>query len=550
MLIAMLAAGAFAEESPATSIDQQLQQAAQLFADRQYEQAAQIYQSLLGTENFEQASWALELYGVCLEKQGDFAAAEAAYLRWLEEYADSAGEVRVKQRLLALQTAAVEPRALGRTTGSGLARTQFYGSASLMYRGLTREVDGGDRETAISSISGDMDLHFRAGDGDWFWRGRANGGYMSDHSDGDASDGRVANLYLGIGHEPSGTELLLGRKRNSDTGVYGYLDGASLEVPLSERISINALAGQLSTSSRESSDSDRFVYAMGVEYQAPNSGLRARFYAAQQEYDGLTERQAIGGEFTWFNDWTRHFVVLDYDTKFQELNNALYSGNFDLTDSTNIALSLGYQRSPFLSASNAIIGVYDVELKDYLEREGDGRDIYDAALEKTAINSYLSAVINQELRGGHRVVGELYHFELSDLPEYDFSPDAPDSDANTTLGLQYIWPSALFDGDSLSMGVRYTDGDTSDSTSIYFHEKLYLDSGVNMTLRLRATQRRLSEYDRDSLTLRPAVRLDWYISRDLLLESELGYEWWSQDFGRDDYEVQQLFIILGLRKRF
>lgn len=550
-LLAMLffstaALGALDEEQVA----QQLREAADLFADKQYQQAAEHYLSLTEAENVEQASWALELYGVCLEKQYDLPGATAVYQQWLQRYAGSSGEMRVQQRLLALETAAMQPRQTGRTLASGANDTVFYGSASLMYRGLTREVDGQDRETALSALAGDVDLHFQSRSGDWAWRGRANGGYLIDESDRGDSDGRVGNLYLGVTHEPSGAELLVGRRRSADTGIYGYLDGASFNYPVNDSIAFSLIAGTTSTSSRESSENDRMVYALGAEFTVPDSAMKFQFYMMEQDYDGLTERRAVGGQFSYFNDTSRHFMVLDYDIKFRELNNVMYNGNWDISHQTNLALSLGYQRSPFLSARNAIIGEYDTDLDDYLERLEDGQDIYDAALDKTALNQYGSLVLNRELSNGHRIIGEIYHFELSDLPRYDFSPDAPDSEANTTFGLQYIWTEALFQNDTLSMGVRYTDGDLTESTTLFLDEKFYLDHGLNLVLRMRASQRTVTAFDQDALTLRPGIRLDWYITPDLLLETELGYEWLAQDFGENDFEVQQGFVVLGLRKRF
>ncbi len=33
--------------------------------------------------------------------------------------------------------------------------------------------------------------------------------------------------------------------------------------------------------------------------------------------------------------------------------------------------------------------------------------------------------------------------------------------------------------------------------------------------------------------MRPGVRLEWYIKPDLMLDTEVGYEWLSQDFQSD-----------------
>ncbi len=544
-----LVAGAVAEvPGDREEVAVRLQEAARLFAEDDFSTAAAMYLELSAAQDPEQAAWAYELYGVCLEKQGDLAGAGAVYEQWLQSYPRSVGEGRVRQRLLAVRTASDQPRlAAARRPGRD---TQVYGSASMRYRGLVREVDGQDRETPISSIAGDVDLHLRGQSDGWLWRGRVNGGYLSDHGDRGDSDGRVSNLYMGVTHRRSGTELVVGRRRSRDLGVYGYLDGASLSVPLAGSVSLLATVGLPSSSSREQGDSDRLVYALGAEFAPDKSALNLQGYIVEQEFDGLTERRALGGQLSWFNDTSRYFAVLDYDVEFGELNNFTFNGSWDVGAATNLSTTLGYQRSPFLSASNAIIGEYGVNLDEYIDTLDPGRDVYDAALDKTALSRYASVVLNRELDNGHRLIAEVYHFELSELPRYEFSPDAPDSDANTTYGLQYVWPDAVFASDSLSVGLRYTAGDTSEVLSIYTDERVYASRGLTVTLRLQASRRTLDEVDQDAVLARPGVRLDYEFNRDLFLEAEFGYEWLLQEFGSEDFEVQQGFLILGVRRRF
>lgn len=492
---------------------------------------------------------ALELYGVCLEKQGDHEAAQDIYRTWLEKYPDSEGSTRVGQRLLAVQTAAMQPRASSRVVSRG-NDSQFYGSTSLMYRGMTYKVDGYDRETTVSSLSGDADLHFRASDGDWQWRGRATGGYLSDHSGRDRSDGRVSNLYAGLAHEPTGLEFTLGRQRSTRTGIFGYFDGATLGYSPNDSLTLKLVGGSSTSSSREGIDTDRLVYGLGGEYAVADSTLQIHGYLVEQTYDSLTERRAVGGGLSWFNEYSNYFLTADYDVEFSEINSLIFNGSWQAGQGTNVALSLGYQRSPFLTASNATIGEYDVDLRDYLESLQGDDDLYDIALEKTALSQYASLVLSKRLADDHRLVAEVYHYSLSDLPDFGFSESASDSDANTTLGLQYIWANALFDNDYLSSGIRYTFGDVTDTANIYMDEKFRVAERAHLVLRMRAFRRWMDELGQESTSLRPALRLEWYLSADLMFEVELGYEWLTQEFAATDFDSQQGFLVTGLRKRF
>ncbi|MCB1695928.1 MAG: hypothetical protein H6984_01660 [Pseudomonadales bacterium] len=528
----------------------QLKEAARLYGKKDYAAAADIYRRLSEGDDPEQAAWALELFGACSEQMGERYDALAVYDSWLERYPGTAGEVRVKQRRDALLTAIAEPQAALRVASARTDETTVFGNASLMYRGMRSKIDNQDAQTPISSLAGDLDMQMRARTDAFLWRGRVSGGYLGDQSDRGDSNARVSNLYLDIIHEASGAELTVGRQRTSSYGVYGYFDGASFSYPVAGFSTVTVMGGTVANTSEDAPNSDHQVYGLGTELHFPDPALRLRLYGVEQTFDGLTERRAIGGEVSWFNDFSNYLVIADYDLEFQETNNLLFNGNWNIGDTTNLALSLGYQRSPFLSATNALIGEYDVSLDQLVEGLDNGTDIYDAALERTAVSRYASLVVSQQLTDRLRMVGEVFYYELSDLPQYDPTYETADSDANTTWGLQVILEDALFSNDSLSTGVRYTTGDVSDGIVVYMDEKLRLADDFDLVLRLSGAQRTLSDYNQDTYTVRPAVQLYWYLRPDLMLDAEAGYEWMSQDFESENFQVQQAYMLLGLRKRF
>ncbi len=531
-------------------IDLQLKRAAALYGQQEYDQAIGIYQLLSQVPNPGQAAWALELYGVCLEKQNEHDGAMNIYTRWLAQYPDSAGEPRVRQRLAALNTAATEPRAARRKANKRRGDNAIYGSTSVFYRGLRRKVNDQQAETAINSLQADLDLHIRGHAGNFLVRSRVNGGYLSDLSSHQRSDGRISNLYLDATHQPSGAELTLGRQRTNENGIYGYLDGLALLYPVTDKFALSLVGGSVALNSRETVGSQRRVFGLGSDIHFDNPGWQLHIYAVEQTFEGLTERRAVGGEVSYFNTFSHYLFIADYDIKFNEPNNLLFNGNWNLSQSTNLALSAGYQRSPFLTASNALIGEYDIDLDRFVEGLDEDTDIYDAALAKTAISRYGSLVINQQLSERLRVIGELYRYEMTDLPVFDPAFDSPDSDANTTLGLQFVLSDGIFDNDYLSTGARYTHGDTSNSASLYADEKLRFNQSINLTLRLLGSRRWVNNADRDTYTLRPALRLNWFFNPTFLLDAELGYEWLSQQFETMDFEARQTYLMLGLRKRF
>lgn len=530
-------------------IKKQMNYAATLYRQGDYVRAAAVYKLLAKISFQEHAAWAFELYGVCLEKQGRHAEAIDTYQNWLSQYSETTDKSRVEQRLAALETARSDPQLKRRQVSKRNNDNALYGSTSVFYRGLRRKIDGQDAETAISSVSADIDLHMRARSGDFLWRSRVNGGYVQDHSSRGQSNTRISNMFVSVTHKPSGAELAVGRQRRNDNGIYGYFDGVDFSFPITRHASLNLIAGSVSHSSRESSASDRRIFGIGSDLDFSNPGLRLHLYAVEQTFEGITERRALGGEFSYFTKSSHYLLVADYDVKFNAPNNLLFNASWDATSKTSIALSMGYQRSPFLSASNALIGEFDKDIEDLIDDLDDG-DIYDAALDKTATSRYASIVINQQLSKRLRLVGELYRYELTDFPIYDPSFDSPDSDINTTAGIQFILDDAIFNNDILSSGLRYSKGDTADSVSIYVDEKLRFGRNLNLVLRMLASQRKIALNSQSAYTLRPSVRLNWYITTNLQLDMEMGVEWLSQESEPEDFSAQQAFGIIGLRKRF
>lgn len=533
-----------------SQVDMQLKQAAGLYGQKNYAQASSIYQLLSHVPNENQASWAFELYGVCLEKQQDHTGAMAIYSAWLEQYPDSAGQSRVRQRLVSLNTAAAEPKKARKKNARRRIDNAIYGSTSLVYRGLRRKVNDENSETAISALQADLDLHIRARTGNILVRSRVNGGYLSDYSERRDSDGRISNLYLGVTHEPSGAEVTVGRQRTNENGIYGYLDGLAFSYPVTDKFALNLVTGSVAASSRASPGSDRRVYGLGADFRFTKPGWKLQLYAIEQTFASITERRAVGGEASFFNDYSHYLLIADYDIKFNEPNNFLFNGSWDVSKSTKLSLSLGYQRSPFLTASNALNGEFDVDLEQFIDSLDEESDIYDAALAKTAISRYASVIVNQQLSERLRLIGEIYRYQLSDLPVFNPAFDTPDSDANTTFGLQFVLANAIFSNDYLSTGARYTQGDSSNSASLFIDEKLRFNRHLNLTLRLLGSRRWVNDVNRDAHTLRPATRLDWYITPTFLLDFELGYEWLLQDFESEEFKAHQGFLIMGLRKRF
>jgi hypothetical protein len=197
-----------------------------------------------------------------------------------------------------------------------------------------------------------------------------------------------------------------------------------------------------------------------------------------------------------------------------------------------------------------MIGEYVEDLDQLVEELDETQDIYDAALDKTALNRYGSLVVNQQLSERQTLIAEVYHYEISDLPRYEGFDDEDDSTSSTTFGLQWIAMDMMLDNDILRLGGRYTESDASSSIGLYLDEKLRFGDHLNIIARLQLSHRSLEDRDQDTYSVRPGLRLDWTVLPDVLLDIELGYEYLLQEFDAGDFEVHQAFVVFGVRSRF
>lgn len=445
----------------------------------QYSQAGRLYALLSIFADDATAAWSLELAGLCLEKQRKFPEAISRYKSLLERFPENTGSQRVKQRLIALETAADDtksPLRVGRTRG---ARQQFFvrGVVGQFYRTLYRKPEGGDNEQVMSAMSSDFDLRAALREGDHSLNVRTSAWYLKDQLDEEDTEFRLKRAALQYTNERYHVGLHVGRQKNFDAGVYTAFDGLGAEYYFSESVSVGFSTG---TPVYFNDTYDSFDYSFHSLYGnwEISDHWQINGYFITQAVNGVTDREALGFRGQYNNEKLSGSVNIDYDTAFSELNSLLANAQYVLTKESRIGINYGHQRSPFLSATNIMMGKPDFDLELYLQTKENKDALLDDALALTAINDFFSLNYSTSMGENKELIIDYYSSILSEVPVLTGIPGEAPSDyaeySQQSLGARIVLQKFFTESDIANLGLRKSIAENSESTQIYVSEKLRL----------------------------------------------------------------------------
>ena len=461
-----------------------------------------------------------EYQGVALERLGRFPAALEAYRRVLEAKDPApAPEVarRVRQRVTALlqKLSPVPDRSPQETpifrSWGGIS--QEYVAEDLVF---DDGVGGGERSFSVTGL-------------------QLAGRYAGRRATGALRfDATYLNPLSGSASEPSlwvqrgwieltglrGVERLrLGRQQLPTLGVSGRFDGLRLEVPAGETLRAGIVAGApFSSPSQILNDRQRFVALTG--HWSPREALAVSTFVLQQQRDGITDREAVGGMVAWRAKRAGLRLLLDYDYGYAALNLAQLSLDASLTDRFGVFAEVRAGASPYLTTGNALFG----QRTDELERLGEGysEDALRAlARARTADQLELRVGSTLQLDDRWQVrVGSAYQ-DRARSPATEGVAAIPQR-LSIRSWFQLTGNGLARRGDSWQLTTSFDSRLREDLASVNLAWRIPLWRRWQLTPELGATQRSAVDGRRDRLLLSPGLRLTGrFFSRyqiDLLYE--------------------------------
>jgi tetratricopeptide (TPR) repeat protein len=541
-----------------------------------YAQAIQLLSKVLARAENEHSARAQELLGVAYQKAGHVAQARHEYEDYLRRYPNREGSEGVRQRLDGILTATGDPserlraskaeRAAAGEPGapprSGGTTWMVSGSASQFYirddsfRTLrdpslppNPNEDKDAHLTHQNSLLSSFDLSAVWSNDQFKSKFRFSG--TEEHKFDDNKDiVSVAALFFETTVKQWDLMTRLGRQTRSSGGVVGRFDGGVVSWQANSNLRFNVVGGSpVERRADEPFKDDRYFYGASVDFGHFWGNLEASLFAIEQRGRSSLDRQAIGGELRYIDPDKSAFALVDYDVHFQELNAAMFSGSWTLADKSTISAGIDYRKSPYLTSWNALQGQPFLTLYDMLKLHSK-EEIDQLAIDRTP--TFKSAMVG-------------YAFPLNN--NYQVNLDATASSLSGTVasgGVDAMLPTGtelyysaqlmgtnlLAEGDLYIAGVRVADLAASNLYVLDLSARYPLTTELRINPRLRLGYQIGDSSDLREVTVLPSILLNYYWTRDLSLELEVGAKWTErQQAGATETETD-LFFTAGFRYDF
>jgi hypothetical protein len=540
--------------------------------------AIRAFTKLLSFPEHAATPEAKEWLGVARDRRGQTAHARAEYEEYLARYPEGEAAARVRQRLDALVTAQskLPPPKGGQAPGAPAAAApldlDFFGSAYTQYRHERRNTDPGESLVTDSSLWTDGTFVGRLRTPSWSWRAQAAGSHLFQFADAaDSTDTRVSTLFV-EGKQNDGTwRGIAGRQSGNTGGVYSRFDGLRLSRRVVPGWRLALVGGAPVEYWRSSKPSfERYAYGLSLEAEKLFGHVDGSLYAVQQRAGSWVDRSAVGFELRWADERRYAALLVDYDVYYRSLNTALLNGHWQIDDATSLTVYLDHRNSPPLSTTNATIGQSTDDLSDLSRRYSDA-EIHRLAADRTARSTIASIGATRQLTQRLQLGLDFSVSKLGSTPASGGVEAMEGTGLETSLYPQLIVANLFREGEVGSIGVRWFDGDTSDTWSLIVNERLPITRSLRLNPRLRfdyrtsrgsdefvlkpddpnaslpevvsATRERIGSY-----TLRPYLGADYRIGR-LTFDVDGGVEWTLGDFDGGS-GTDEIAYVLSFGVRF
>lgn len=516
---------------------------------------------------------ATELLGVAYQKNKQIDEAKATYQAYLRKYGNGEGAEGVRQRLAGIETATADPNSSlrgGNREGTGPGRSYWSvsGSISEFYvrddsfqktRDPTQPLNlndtADDHQVHRNTLMSSVDLFAAWGNEHYKSKFRFSGGEEHNFDDGGEDIVSVSALYYDTTIKDWGTSARVGRQTHSGDGVLGRFDGVFASWQANPWFRLSAVGGSPAQSRKDEPFKDeRYFYGASVNFGPVFGGFDATIFAIQAMNQDMLDRQAVGTELRYVDANKSAFITVDYDTHFNELNAAIFSGSWTFGDKSTLRAGADYRKAPYLTTWNALQGTTYTTLYDMLKANITKDQIDQLALDRTP--TYKSVTLG-------------YTKQLNDKLQINLDATASHIDGTITSYIngttidgmpstgnefyysgQLVGNNLLTEDDLWTAGIRYSDLHDSDNYAVDMSTRYALRKDLRISPRVIGTYRTGKTSDVEEYAVLPSVLMDYYWTKDLNLELEVGSRFTWRTEGMVETRDTEVFVTAGVRYDF
>jgi hypothetical protein len=254
-------------------------------------------------------------------------------------------------------------------------------------------------QTAESSaLFTDVDFLARRRGETFDFIGRFSGGYDKSFIQGATTPDptRISLASVELLDRPLGLLARLGRQTSNAYGILGTFDGLFLSWQFSPSWALNLAGGYPVNLLNVAPQTQQSFETLALVYTPRNAHWDANIFVANQTFDGLRDRQAVGAEGRYLASRGSMVAVIDYDVFYHALNTASLLGTLQLPARWNVSFDTERRNSPVLTTGNALIGQPFSDLYQ-MQQVFTVEEIYQLARDRTPVTSYYSLTATHPL---------------------------------------------------------------------------------------------------------------------------------------------------------
>ncbi len=350
---------------------------------------------------------AQEFIGLARERAKETTAARKEYELYLRLYPTGEGADRVRQRIAALDTTlsapspafkVAKPRTEAQSTIVGsLSQTYYHGASKVDTTTQATTTNPQNQATLTqtdqSALVTSLNLTQRYRSEDFDNRFVIRDTQTKNFITGQNDVNRLSALYYEVKDRQHDYSARLGRQPGSAGGVLGRFDGATAGYNFTPKWRVNVVGGKPTDISY---DTNLNFYGTSVDLGPFAEHWGGSLYTMQQKADGVTDRNATGGELRYFGPSFTMYSLYDYDTEFATPNIFLLQGNWTGSNGTSAHVLFDRRKTPSLTLTNALLGETDTSIKSQLQTKTYDQ-LKQQALDLTATTDLQSVGVSQAL---------------------------------------------------------------------------------------------------------------------------------------------------------
>jgi hypothetical protein len=538
--------------------------------------AIQLFTNILKYPENQYSAEARELLGLAHQRASQFGEARATYEDYLRRYPSGEQSDRVRQRLAGIVTANGDPgmplKALpiDEFTQSRATTWSLVGTVSSFYirddsfrtvrdNSVAPNPNADIYDSAVhqNEMLSTLDLMGTWNNDQTKGRVRFSGGEEHRFQDSTQRDETgLSALSIETLLKDWNLSMVAGRQTLNTDGVLGRFDGMLLSWQALPMMKFDLVGGSPASSRYDLPfKNQRYFYGAGIGFGPFFGGFETTLYTIEQRDRWLVDREAIGVDVHYVDPDKFAFGNVDYDIHFQRLNAAIFSGSWTLFDKSTLYGGADYRRTPYLASWNSLLNQPFATLYDALKQGSETNEqLQQLALDQTPV--YKSAMIgfSHPLSEKLQIAADATLVNLTQ----PISQSALNSSLLATLpagneyyySLQLIGSNVFKDGDMYIGALRYAQQPTLRQYVLDFNTRYPLTNNLVLGPRLRLGYEVGIGDDLRQYTVLPSFLVDYYWTRDLNFELEVGAQWTSSTQTGVRTRDTELLATIGLRYSF